>query len=101
MVEIEAELLANDDPLYYSPDKPLKIAQMVAAEKNIAPRKKGAPTTPVKPAPAPAAKKQILPNGSTVPPATSPNGEAAKRFEGIKSINDLRKEMAQLGVRQF
>lgn len=88
MREIEAELKENEDPLYYSPNKPLKIAQMVAAELNIAPRKKGAPAAPVKaaaPAPgAPPAKKQILPGGgskTTPPPINQPpaiNAEVQK-----------------------
>jgi hypothetical protein len=38
MLKIEADLLANDDPLYYDPNKPLIIAQMVAKEMRIAPK---------------------------------------------------------------
>jgi len=79
MLEIESELRDNGDPLYHSPDKPLRVAQMVAAELHIAPRRKGAPATPVKPAaPAngvPAAKKNILPGGgsrTTPPPVNQP-----------------------------
>jgi hypothetical protein len=49
MLEIEAELKAKNDPLYFSPDKPLIIARMVAREMRIAPRTKTPET--VKPAP--------------------------------------------------
>lgn len=38
MLEIEADLLANDDPLYYDPNKPLIIAQMVGKEMRVAPK---------------------------------------------------------------
>lgn len=36
MLEIEADLLAKNDPIYYDPNKPLIIARMVAAELHIA-----------------------------------------------------------------
>lgn len=106
MVEIENELEANNDPLYFDPEKPLIIAQMVAKELKIAPKRKGAPTAaPAKPAaPAPAAqKKQVLPGGSsaTVPPKTQPNGEIVKEISGIKSVADLRNFNKKLGVRDF
>jgi hypothetical protein len=102
MLEIEGELQANNDPLYFDPEKPLRIAQMVAKEFNIAPKSKVAKPAPVKPAPtAPAPKKNILPTGSTVPPATSPNGEIAKKITAASTPADLRKLMAGFGVREF
>lgn len=76
MLEIDAELKANSDPLWNSPDKPLKVAQMVAAEMSIAPKKKGAPA-PAKPAAVPpkaltAAPKGVVPSGgSRTTPITS------------------------------
>ena len=71
MREIEQELKLTGSPLYESPDKPLKIAHMVAAELNIAPRSKKAATAAPKPVAPPAPKKQVLPGGSTVPVATN------------------------------
>lgn len=100
MIEIDAALKANDDPLYYSPNRPLKIAQMVAAELNIAPKKKGppAPVTPAAPAVA-QPKKGIVPQGSsrTVPPAPKPAVDP--EISGIQNINDLRKQLRKFGVR--
>lgn len=99
MKEIEATLKATDDPLYYSPNKPLKVAQMVAAELNIAPKSKIA--TPAKPAAAPATpapKKGVVPSGSsrTVPPAPKPAIDP--EISSIQTMNDLRKQMRRLKV---
>ena len=103
MIEIEEVLKANGDPLYFSPDKPLRIAQMVAAELHIAPRRKGASAAPAKAAaPAPATiqpKKQVLPGGgsrTTPPPTNQPSAvdqairNAPKTLAGIR---DLRKQL--------
>lgn len=99
MMEIDAELKANDDPLYYSPNRPLKIAQMVAAELNIAPKKKGQPAPATAAAPAPAApKKGIVPSGSnrTVPPAPKPAVDP--KISGIKTMTDFRAQMREMKV---
>ncbi len=95
MLEIDAALQENNDPLYSSPDKPLRIAQMVAAELKIAPRKKGqaAPAKPAAPAPvAPAQKKQVLPGGgsSTIPPASNPTTAVAEQAANVKTVHQLR-----------
>lgn len=95
MREIEQELKATGSPLYDSPDKPLKIAHMVAAELNIAPRSKGkAPAKAAAPAPA-APKKQLLPGGSTVPPAPQKPAIEAK-IQSVKSVHDLRRVQEEL-----
>jgi hypothetical protein len=99
MKEIEETLKATDDPLYYSPNKPLKLAQMVAAELNIAPKSKTA--TPAKPAAAPATptpKKGVVPSGSnrTVPPAPKPAIDP--EISAIKTPLDFRKQMRKMGV---
>lgn len=100
MKEIEATLKATEDPLYYSPQKPLKIAQMVAAELNIAPKSKTA--TPAKPAAAPAQtqapKKGVVPSGSarTVPPAPKPAIDP--EIANIKTPADFRAQMRKLKV---
>lgn len=101
MLEIEADLKANDDPLYHSPSKPLKIAQMVAKELNIAPRRKGAPAPAKAAAPVtpPAAKKQVLPTGGsrTVPPTKPANGDL-EEVKSISTMADLRKMQKKLGI---
>ena len=100
MLEIDAALKQNEDPLYYSPDRPLKIAQMVAAEMNIAPKKKGQPAPAPAAAPTPAApKKGIVPQGSsrTVPPAPKPAVDP--EITNIKSMADLRAQFKRLGIR--
>lgn len=101
MLEIEADLKALDDPIYYSPDKPLKIAQMVAREMNIAPRRKGAPVVPkVTPTPVVVPKKNVLPGGEsrTVPPAVAAKPAIDAKIEGIRTLGDLTKVYQELGI---
>ena len=105
MIEIDNALRENGDPLYESPDKPLRIAQMVAAELNIAPRKKGTPAAPAKPvapaAPAPAApKKGLVPSGAsrTVPAAANQKPAIVTEIEGARSIKDIREIRKKLGL---
>ena len=98
--EIYATLKATEDPLIHSPNMPLKLAQMVAAEMNIAPKSKNA--TPAKPAAAPATpapKKGVVPSGSsrTVPPPPKPAVD--ERISGIKTYADLRKAKQAMGLR--
>jgi hypothetical protein len=105
MVEIEKVLQENEDPLFYSPDKPLRVAQMVAAEMSIAPRVNGngKMATPVKAAPsAPALRsppKQIIPGGNsgTAPKVSSQTADIAK-IKGITTLTDLRKFRQSLGL---
>lgn len=104
MAEIDADLEANGDPLFHSPDKPLRIAQMVAAELKIAPRRPGKPAAPATAAaPAtgtPAPKKQVLPGGgsrTTPPPVNQPSAIDTK-IKGVRSINDLRAIRKEMGL---
>lgn len=101
MMEIEAALRETNDPLFFSPDKPLRIAQMVANELSIAPKRKGAPAAVAKPATAPVAtapKKQVIPGGgSRTTPTSAPNGNAAE-ISSIKSPAELRALQKRLGL---
>lgn len=105
MVEIDNLLKANGDPLYNSPDKPLRVAQMVATELRIAPKRKGpAPVTPVKPAPTaavPAQKKQVLPGGSssTTPASVNPHGETNAKIGKVSTVQGLRDLTKSLGIK--
>ncbi len=102
MAQIDAVLKQNGDPLYHRADKPLKLAQMVAAELNIAPRNKNA--APAKPAAAPVAngapKKGVVPSGGarTTPPATN-QPAVDPGVAGIKNMTDLRAQLKRFGVR--
>lgn len=99
MLEIEQALKETNDPLYNSPDKPLKIAQMVATELNIAPRRKGAPAPAKAAAPAvPAQKKQVLPGGSTAPAAVKPPAIDAK-IQQANTPHALRKLVEEMGIK--
>lgn len=101
MVEIEETLKDTGDPLYSSPDKPLRVAQMVAAELRIAPKGKGtavaAKPTAIPVAPAP--KKQVLPGGGsqTQPPAAD-NG-LSEEIKGLKTELDFRNFQKKHGIK--
>ncbi len=103
MVEVEESLKDLNDPLYFDPDKPLKIAQMVARERNIAPRKPGAKAAaiPVAPPKPPAPPKGILPTGGskTAPaPAVQP---VVEKIHAVKTPHDLQVLMRSLGKKDF
>lgn len=103
MLEIESALKANGDPLYHSPDKPLRVAQMAAAELNIAPKRAGqAPAQKAAAAPAQQAqpKKGVVTSGAsrTTPPATNPSAKMETDLRAMKP-EDFRKFTRQLGVR--
>ena len=103
MREIERELKANDDRWHYSADKPLKIAQMVAAELSIAPAGREPASTgqgrsardrrPKKPT-------QVIPSGAsrTTPPATAQKPAIDAEVSSVKTLADLRKLQKSLGL---
>lgn len=103
MKEIDDALEETQDSRFDDPNKPLLIAQMVAKEMNIAPRRKGA-TAPVKPtatSPAvPTAKKQVLPTGSsrTVVPNTNQPPAIQQEITSVKTMADLRNIRKKLGL---
>jgi len=102
MVQLDAQFKRDEDPLYHAPNKPLKLAQMVAAELNIAPRNKNA--APAQKAAAavtpPAPKKGVVPSGSsrTTPPAQN-QPAVDPGVSGIKTMTDLRAQLKRFGVR--
>lgn len=77
MMEIDSMLKETDNPLFFSPDKPLKVAQMAANELGIAPRNPNAK----QPAPSKATtqRQQIIPQQTQTRPATTPIAPAAAR----------------------
>lgn len=101
MVEIDRQLQELKDPTYDSPDKPFKIAQMVAREMSIAPKSPTAKAAGVKPA-ATAPKvipKTVSPVASgasrTSTPSTQGDGLATK-ISGLRTQEDLEKFIAGL-----
>lgn len=79
MVLIDAQLKELDDDLYYSPDKPMKLAQMAARKLGIAPN-----TTQSVPAKAPV--KKVIP-GSPVIPASG--GHRTQQINATSRLDDV------------
>lgn len=106
MLEIQEDLKTLGDPVYFSADKPLKLAQMAAGELGIAPRRKGAPTTPAKaavtPPAAPPKPKQVLPTGGsrTVVQTSTPETAVLQEVAGITKVHQLRQFMNKIGARR-
>ncbi len=99
MSQIEATMLKNGDPAYHSANKPLLLAQMVAAELKIAPRNKNAsPAKAAAPA-VPALKKGVLPTGgSRTTPVTNQKPALVEAVGQVRSVHDLRKVMRSVGI---
>lgn len=73
MAEIDQQLEANGDPLFHSPDKALKLAQMVAAELAIAPKAPGAKATQAAKVVVAVKAAEVAPK-KTVPPVVAASG---------------------------
>jgi hypothetical protein len=103
MVEIEEAMERTGDPRFHDPNKPMLIANMVAAEFKIAPLSKTkAPAKPQAKAATPAAeppKKGILPSGgsSTAPAAPTVNA-VEQRISKIQTPADLKAELKAFGI---
>ncbi|MBE2178868.1 MAG: hypothetical protein IAE97_00145, partial [Chthoniobacterales bacterium] len=102
MAEIDQTLQDNDDPLFFSPDKPLKLAQMAAAELGIAPKsRKPAASQPQAPAPKPEAIRHAAPKPAPVVPAsgnarttstTQPKtGQLEAEIDRVEDVGDYKK----------
>lgn len=83
MIEIDAALEANGDPLFNHPNKPLKLAQMAATRLNIPPKTKTPAATAKAAAPGPKVpaaqvppKKDVIPTGAS---RTTPQTTATKK----------------------
>ena len=82
MEEIDADLEANDDPLFLSPDKPLRIAQMAARELNIAPKAKAGPAA--------------RPQAARQPHMTAPLKPSAVRAAAPNPTNQIQDEISAI-----
>lgn len=100
MVEIEEAMERTGDPRFHDPNKPMIIANLVAAEFKIAPlsKTKKAATAPAAPPP-PTPKKGMLPSGasSTAPAAPAVNA-TADRLSAISTPADLRAAYKAMGL---
>lgn len=104
MREIDAALKDTNDPLYFSPNKPLVIAQMVGRELRIAPKLNGKKSTtqgkPVVASKEPATQKPksvITEGGASTTPQTkgsqSKFDESVGKVTTLADLNRIRKEL--------
>lgn len=108
MLEIDQALEDTGDPRFHSPNKPLLIAQMVAAELNIAPKsKKSAAVAPKPAAPAPGTpapgkpKSQVIPGGdSRTAPAAPAKNEIDTLIAAARTPAEVLALHKRLGISQ-
>jgi hypothetical protein len=101
MQEIDAEMERSKDPTFHDPNKPLIIAQMVAKELRIAPRKKGEAKEEgqkskqggeaAKPLTKPVVKSVVASGANRTVTKTTQQSQQLAAIDGIKSLADLKK----------
>jgi len=99
MEEIDRQMKADENPLYYSPEKSFKLAQMAANDLGIAPRnpQKAAAKPPGKKA---NASRPIQPASGSARTATpaSASTKLESAIDGIQSMDDYETMVESLGV---
>jgi len=99
MTEIDGMLKANNDPLFFDPEKPFILAQMVAREYAIAPKSKAQRSAPVPPKPKPVAKP-VQPASGNARTVTQPvNNQAKQLQQAVEGIQD--EESFEAALSQF
>lgn len=111
MARIDVELKDTENPLYHSPDKPFKLAQMAANNLGIAPKSANAPAAKVakpaassQPVKKPAATSAARPAKPASPPMSgtartaqaSTNGQAASELDGVQDEDSWRAHVEKL-----
>ncbi|MFT4177539.1 MAG: hypothetical protein QM627_12915 [Luteolibacter sp.] len=97
MEELDAQMQDDDNPLFYSPDKAFKLAQMAANDLGIAPRNPKAPAKPVKKT---VPSRPVQPASGSARSST-PVSSAAKldsAIDDLQSMDDYEKMVQALGV---
>lgn len=96
MEEIDADLEANGDPLFLSPDKPLRIAQMAARELNIAPKAKAGPAATQPPARQQPRMTAPLKAAGVRAAAPNPTSQLEQQIDAVNSpekYEELRRQL--------
>jgi len=95
MVELDQIFKAEGNPLYFSPDKPYKLAQMAANELGIAPRNPKSAAAPARPM---AKSRTVQPasgNARTTAP-TTPNDKIEQAVDQVSDIASYDALLAQI-----
>lgn len=102
MIEIDAQLEEDKNPLFHAPDKPFKLAQMAANEIGIAPKRPGSPNKVVSSQPAAKARPAqpaIAPmSGATRTTQPSNNGQFGVELDKVLDEDSWREAMSKLKV---
>jgi len=85
MVEIDRQMKDDGNPLYFSPDKPFKLAQMAANDIGIAPRNPKSAATSAKPMTKSRTVQPASGNARTTAP-TSPNDKIEQAVDQVSDI---------------
>jgi hypothetical protein len=85
MLEIDRQIKDDGNPLYFSPDKPFKLAQMAANDLGIAPRNPKSAASPARPVVKSRTVQPASGNARTTAP-TSPNDKIAQAVDQVSDI---------------
>jgi hypothetical protein len=85
MVEIDRQMKEDGNPLYFSPDKPYKLAQMAANDIGIAPRNPKSATNPARPM----AKSRTVQPASGNARTTAPTSPTDKIEQAVDQVDDI------------
>ena len=98
MAEIDATLRETGNPLYYSADKPLVVAQMAANVLRIAPATGKATAQRSAPPARPSSPKPPLASGSRRTAPVDSAANARKLIESIETPDDYQRLLARSGL---
>lgn len=99
MAEVDAMLKKTGDALFHSPDKPFRVAAMVAAELGVAPKAVTSTAKPAAPAPK-AGPRSLAPIASGESRTSTARTQAAPTvaaIQGLRTPEDLENFLSQVG----
>jgi hypothetical protein len=85
MLEIDRQMKDDGNPLYFSPDKPFKLAQMAANDIGIAPRNPKSAATPARPM----VKSRTVQPASGNARTTAPTSPTDKIDQAVDQVSDI------------
>lgn len=104
MAEIDRMLEKEGDPLFHSPDKPFRVAAMVAAELGVAPKSVTSSAKPAAPATRASGPRSLAPiasGESRTSTARTQSAPTEAAIQGLQTPEDLDNYLSKVGGKRF